>query len=402
MLGIMSTFVIVLLLNMISSLAGVAFAQPSLQDSYQLTTFGSQPDWSPDGNRILFVSYSTYGPSTSEIWEINIDGSNPRLVKASDNTGVFHPKYSPDGKHIGFIGSAKADSTTSIFVANIDGSDSREYIKDNYISTFTWTPDGNIIYVQYNTTAENAASIKLLQASGDAGSQVRLLKRVSISDMGANATMLSIAGNIAVSENGTKLLFTAYTGPNGDIYSLDLSNGNLQKIGSNNSELHGLSFVGMSADGHTMFVSESGSFSSPSNTLYSVDLKNAKEKVQLSTSGNFDYSVYEKLGSNATIATDSGNSTGFTFKPFIAYAFADAYPASFDKDTWSKFGIYIACSDKCEPRAPTAFSGGYIVENGKYVKTQTLSTSQLSFILIPLTGAGIGVAAVYLRKRRRK
>jgi Tol biopolymer transport system component len=76
------------------------------------------PRWSPDGERIAFVSTSPFGDH--DIYVINPDGSG--LTDLTPSPGDdYDPAWSPDGKRIAFVSTRDGDE--EIYVANADGSD---------------------------------------------------------------------------------------------------------------------------------------------------------------------------------------------------------------------------------------------------------------------------------------
>jgi Tol biopolymer transport system component/predicted Ser/Thr protein kinase len=67
-----------------------------------LTVGYSEPVWSPDGKRILCTGFVAVGVSTSQIWSVGYDGSDPlpvTLGKAFNS----NPIWSPDGQQIFFL-----------------------------------------------------------------------------------------------------------------------------------------------------------------------------------------------------------------------------------------------------------------------------------------------------------
>src|SRR3990172_2794544 len=76
------------------------------------------PQWSPDGQRILFTSYSPAGDS--DILVVKRDGSGLANLTNSPG-GDTDPAWSPDGRHIAFVSSR--DGNREIYVMNADGSD---------------------------------------------------------------------------------------------------------------------------------------------------------------------------------------------------------------------------------------------------------------------------------------
>lgn len=77
------------------------------------------PAWSPDGERIAFVSVDAYGVSRVEL--IDADGSDQHALIEG-----FTPTWSPDGSQIVFandVMSTNGVMETQIFRMNADGSD---------------------------------------------------------------------------------------------------------------------------------------------------------------------------------------------------------------------------------------------------------------------------------------
>ncbi|UCH66420.1 MAG: PD40 domain-containing protein, partial [Ignavibacterium sp.] len=68
----------------------------------ELTVGYSEPVWSPDGKRILCTGFVAVGVSTSQIWSVGLDGSDPlpvTLGKAFNS----NPIWSPDGRQLFFL-----------------------------------------------------------------------------------------------------------------------------------------------------------------------------------------------------------------------------------------------------------------------------------------------------------
>jgi Periplasmic component of the Tol biopolymer transport system len=107
---------------------------------------GHDPDWSPDGKRILFVT------ANSAIRTVNADGSDTVEILPSENrydeVSFDSPKWSPDGKRIAFT---RCDEITcDIYVMQADGSELKRLTRDRGfagISSYSpsWSPDGKRI-----------------------------------------------------------------------------------------------------------------------------------------------------------------------------------------------------------------------------------------------------------------
>lgn len=110
-----------------------------------------QPDFSPDGDRIVFTSpcanSTDYYPGSS-LYIINLDGSGllplPTMVG-----GDYDPAWSPDGKKIAFT-SLRNNSRTQIYVLNLeDNSVQALSEKFNVDRQPAWSPDGKrLLFVQ--------------------------------------------------------------------------------------------------------------------------------------------------------------------------------------------------------------------------------------------------------------
>ena len=92
------------------------------------------PVWSPDGDRIAFLSNRS---GSGDIYVMNVDGSGvERLTEGNSLRGI---SWSPDGERIVF-------DAGDIYVMNADGSDVVQ-LTDNYFPFHfpSWSPDGERI-----------------------------------------------------------------------------------------------------------------------------------------------------------------------------------------------------------------------------------------------------------------
>ncbi len=108
-----------------------------------LTQTGSNertPRWSPDGERILFVSDRD---GDREIYVMWADGRDP-LNLTQNPAQDWQPAWSPDGQRIAF--SSYRDGNWEIYVMNADGSNLTR-LTDHSASDFspTWSPDSQKI-----------------------------------------------------------------------------------------------------------------------------------------------------------------------------------------------------------------------------------------------------------------
>ena len=122
---------------------------------YLATPSGWSPDISPDGTKVLFVSYELgdWDPYcrveelyNCAIYVVNTDGSG--LTQIEPELGNY-PRWSPDGSKIAFVknirmGSEGEIDLSTLYVMNADGSDATPVVSDRIVSP-DWSPDGSRI-----------------------------------------------------------------------------------------------------------------------------------------------------------------------------------------------------------------------------------------------------------------
>lgn len=128
----------------------------SNQEEIRLTDFGWEvlnPDWSPDGRKLLLTSWSREERGSSHVWVVTINPNTGEPIKADKLPvpegidWVSDASYSPTGRIalIERIGGRKQ----ALWILSEDGSEAEKLLEFNS-STFgglDWTPDGeNIVY----------------------------------------------------------------------------------------------------------------------------------------------------------------------------------------------------------------------------------------------------------------
>jgi len=116
------------------------------------------PTWSPDGTKIAFASTRD---GNSEIYIMNADGSDqtrltfvlPSVPSATDGQDLW-PSWSPDGTKIAFA--STRDDNDEIYIMNADGSDQTNISNDpGFDNLPDWSPDGTKIVFSSNRDGGN-------------------------------------------------------------------------------------------------------------------------------------------------------------------------------------------------------------------------------------------------------
>jgi len=119
-------------------------------------TDGAQPDWSPDGKRLVFQSYRD---GTFQIWTVNADGTG----LTQHTRGPFdcrEPRFSPDGKRVAF----GSDRTGAYAIHVLDlatGAITLWASADGQACEPAWSPDGRRI-----AFAVDRARVEIADAHG--------------------------------------------------------------------------------------------------------------------------------------------------------------------------------------------------------------------------------------------
>lgn len=96
---------------------------------------------SPDGQKVIYALQKDFD-SPGELWTINADGSNPRLLFTSPGWAIYALAWSPNSSQIAFVGDG-------IMVMNVDGSPPRTVTKNsiapNYLFSPMWSPDSRML-----------------------------------------------------------------------------------------------------------------------------------------------------------------------------------------------------------------------------------------------------------------
>lgn len=136
--------------------------------------YNGTPAWSPDGNKIAFVSDRDHN---LEIYLMNVNGSGQTNLTNSAGSDQS-PLWSPDGSKIVFV--SERDGNSEIYVMNLDGSGLKNLTnRASQEQSPVWSPDGSKIIFVANENGQS--DIYVMNADGSG--QTNLTHTAAANDM---------------------------------------------------------------------------------------------------------------------------------------------------------------------------------------------------------------------------
>jgi Tol biopolymer transport system component len=164
------------------------------------------PSWSPDGQRIAFMSERS---GRRELYVMNADGTKPRAVTRNTPSNAdyeFPITWAPDSRRIAFVLDHDAKSSyrrgRAIHVADVDGGNTWRLTHDATGETEPiWSPDGKrIAFVGYDASS-HAQGVFVVNIDGTR--RVRLTQPHPVNEQ---------IGYLSWSPDGTRILFSGVGG----------------------------------------------------------------------------------------------------------------------------------------------------------------------------------------------
>jgi tricorn protease-like protein len=145
---------------------------PDGSDVQQVThlggSFTGNPSWSPDGSFLVFEHFPAHNACCGNIWTSRPDGTELHQVTHFTSENFPHgAEFSPDGHRIAFFeGSPGGGSLAAVFVMRADGTDIRRVTPLHMDADHPeWSPDGSKII--FNSDAhQNVGDIYTIRPNG--------------------------------------------------------------------------------------------------------------------------------------------------------------------------------------------------------------------------------------------
>ena len=165
----------------------------------QVTDFGFNPVWSPDGTEVLFAVEGVYTDpqsrgSTSQLWTIDVETEEARQVFEGD---AVQPQWSPHGNRIAYW--SQIGGQRDIWTIAADGSEPVALTNDAALDwNPVWSPDGNYLYFSSNRSGGmNLWRVWIDETSGMPRAEP---EAITVGAAGANM-------HLSISEDGKRMVY---------------------------------------------------------------------------------------------------------------------------------------------------------------------------------------------------
>jgi dipeptidyl aminopeptidase/acylaminoacyl peptidase len=201
-----------------------AHGKPAASGFTQLTFDAgdkSQPAWSPDGTKLLYVAPGGKASNGLDLFLLDLGVKDSQPVNLTHRMGDdTDPAWSPDGKWIALTNNGRGDKVPMIDIMKPDGSGLRRISVDLQESNPTWSPDMN--WLAYVMFANDLNIFYLRDVTSD-------FAKTQPFDMKTFIDRTGQVADPAWSPDGTQVAYTRMDGANRTIYTM-LASAHADKI----------------------------------------------------------------------------------------------------------------------------------------------------------------------------
>jgi Tol biopolymer transport system component len=183
----------------------------------------NQPSFTPDGQRIVYVHYDDIR-DVETVWSMDSTGGDRRQLESRWRAGVTDPNVSPDGQWITFVRLKKEHRQQALFAIRPDGSKLHQLTPFSWEVAIKhdWSPDGTRIALTTNADFVRPDESANLVTIRPDGSGVRRLTRFT------GARKNAYAGSF--SPDGKQIVFRLERGDKHSLAVVDRDGRNLRLL----------------------------------------------------------------------------------------------------------------------------------------------------------------------------
>ncbi len=183
--------------------------------SHTQDNFGAR--FSPDGQSVAYHSTRT---GNSEIWLHYLDGRPETQITDTDSWDLY-PDWSPDGQRLIFV-SDRQDSRFKIFVANSDGGGERRLVEQPISLQSPWTPVNASLVSRWSPDGQQIAFLV-------AGEEIVALWTVQADGEGSRQLLQNVTG-FDWYRDERHAIYTRSHGSESEMIAVDLESGEEQSL----------------------------------------------------------------------------------------------------------------------------------------------------------------------------